>query len=85
MFIYSLAKGINEGWIDKRYMTVAREGWKGLKTKINPEGDIEGICKATDISTSLFYYYKRPTPVNDIHGIGVVFAAGVEMMKLMKR
>lgn len=85
MFIYSLAKGINEGWIDKRYNTVAREGWKGLKTKITPEGDIEGICKATDISTSLFYYYKRPTPLNDIHGIGVVFAAGVEMMKLMKR
>jgi hypothetical protein len=36
------------------------------------------------VSDDLVYYYRRPTPLNDIHGLGAVLLAGTEMMQLGK-
>jgi len=82
MFAYSIAKGVNNGWIDTRYATIAQNAWRGLKSKINEKGKIEGICEGTGIEESLSYYYNRPTPVHDIHGLGAVLMAGIEVIKL---
>lgn len=82
MFAYSIAKGINKGWIDKRYQSIATNAWSGVTSKINAEGKVEGICKGTGIDESLVYYYNRPTPVHDIHGLGAILLAGIEMLKL---
>jgi rhamnogalacturonyl hydrolase YesR len=82
MFAYSIAKGINSGWIDKRYASIAQNAWKGIKTRINADGKIEGICQGTGIDESLSYYYNRPTPVHDIHGLGAVLMAGIEILQL---
>lgn len=82
MFTYAIAKGVNEGWLDKRYGTIALAGWEGIKTKIQDDGQVKDICVSTWINNDLVFYYKRPTQLNDIHGLGAVLLAGVEILKM---
>jgi unsaturated rhamnogalacturonyl hydrolase len=82
MFTYAIAKGVNEGWIDKRYASIAIEGWKGIITKIDKEGAVLDVCAQTGISDDLVFYYKRPAPFNDFHATGTIMLAGIEIMKL---
>lgn len=84
MFTYAVAKGVNEGWIEPRYKVIALEGWKGIASMINADGKVENICIGTGISEGLIHYYKRPVETNDIHGLGAVLLAGVEVLKLPK-
>ncbi len=81
MFTYSIAKAVNNGWIDKRYMTIAEQGWKGIKSKVQADGQVQDICIGTGIRDDLIFYYERPTKLNDIHGLGAVLLAGVEILK----
>ena len=83
MFVYGIAKGINEGWIDKVYTNAAINGWKGLSKMITEKGDVKNICIGTGTSTSLSYYYHRPVELNDLHGLGSVIMAAVEVDRLM--
>ncbi len=85
MFVYGIAKGVNEGWIDKVYKDVAINGWKGLQTMITETGDVKNICVGTGTSTSLSYYYQRPVLLNDLHGLGSVINAAVEVDKLIHK
>jgi unsaturated rhamnogalacturonyl hydrolase len=85
MFVYAVALGINNGWLDEVYADLALSGWDGIKTMITAEGKVKNICKGTGTSISLKYYYDRPVPLNDIHGLGPVILAGVEVMKLKSK
>ncbi|MFW5872532.1 MAG: glycoside hydrolase family 88/105 protein [bacterium] len=82
IFTYAIAKAINEGWIDTRYAYIAAQGWKGLSKMVLADGQVEGICMGTGISTATFYYANRPAPLNDIHGLGAVLLAGSEVIEL---
>ena len=82
MYTYAIAKAINEGWLDSRYAVIAERGWEGVTSRILADGQVEGICMGTGISAATHYYINRPTPTNDIHGLGAVILAGCEMMKL---
>jgi unsaturated rhamnogalacturonyl hydrolase len=82
MFTYAIAKGVNEGWLDGNYKSVALAGWEGLKTKIQSDGQVKDICVGTWIQNDLVFYYKRPVSLNDIHGLGAVILAGVEILKM---
>ena len=84
MFTYSIARAVNKDYIDKRYSSIAEKGWKGILSKIHPDGQIEGVCTGTVVSDNLVDYYNRPAPLNDIHGIGTVLLAGIEILKLIK-
>jgi len=84
MFTYSIALAINEGWIDDRYKSIALAGWEGIETQITKDGGIEDICVGTGIGNNLKFYYERPVAFNDIHGIGAVILAGIEVSKLLK-
>lgn len=83
MFSYAIAKAVNEGWTPNRYGIVAYLGWEGVSSKIRPDGQVEGICCGTCISTSPIYYATRETPLNDIHGLGAILLAGGEVIKLI--
>ncbi len=85
MFTYAIAKAINKGWIHSRYAYIAAQGWRGLETKITPDGQIEDVSQGTAESTAAYYYYQRKRPLNDIHGIGAVILAGCEMIKLYEK
>lgn len=84
MFTYSIAKAVNNGWIDKRYISIALEGWKGVKKNILDDGQIRNVCAGTAIENNMAFYYNRPTPPNDIHGFGPFLLAGNEIIKYLK-
>ena len=82
MFAYAVAKGVNEGWLDKSFSSIAIRAWEGVCTKISEKGDVSGVCMGTGISHDLVFYYKRPAPLNDAHGLGAIIQAGLEVIKL---
>jgi unsaturated rhamnogalacturonyl hydrolase len=85
MFVYSIARAVNEGWIDKRYASIALRGWAGLKeNKITHDGQLKDICVGTGIEDNLVFYYNRPARTNENHGLGAVIDAGVEILRLRK-
>jgi unsaturated rhamnogalacturonyl hydrolase len=81
MFIYTIAKAVNEGWINKRYLTIAYKAWNALSKKITAEGQIPDICIGTSVEEDLGYYYIRPTELNDTHGLGAFLMAGAEIIR----
>lgn len=85
MFTYGVAKGVNEGWLDKRYATIALKGWEGLKSMITPDGEVQGICVGTGIQDDLGYYYRRPVELNDNHGLGAIIMAGTEVLRMKRQ
>jgi len=82
MFVYGVAKAVNEGWINPSYADIAKSGWDGLVKKMQEDGQVQDICIGTGIKDNNKFYYDRPTKLNDIHGLGAVLLAGAEMKKL---
>ena len=82
MFVYSIARAVNEGWINPGYAGVAIEGWKGLVQNFTGDGQVDNICIGTGIEDQIKFYFDRPTRLNDIHGLGAVLLAGAEMIRL---
>lgn len=85
MFVYSIARAVNEGWIDKRYASIAIRGWEGLKEhKITLDGQLKDICVGTGIEDNMVFYYNRPARTNETHGLGAIIDAGIEIIRLRK-
>lgn len=85
MFTYVVASAVKNGFIEERYLSIAIRGWEGIMTKIDKDtGEVEGVCAGTVVSDDLVYYYNRPTPLNDIHGLGAIILAGIEMLDVLK-
>jgi rhamnogalacturonyl hydrolase YesR len=84
MFTYAVARGVNRGYLDASWARVARDGWKGVAARIRQDGKIEGICAGTSVSDDIQDYYHRPTPLNDVHGLGTVLLAGSEILTWIK-
>ncbi len=83
MFVYSIARAVNQGWIDRRYASIALRGWEGLKThKITVEGQLKDVCVGTGIQDDMAFYYHRPARLNEKHGLGAVLEAGIEIIRL---
>lgn len=83
MYVYGIAKAVNNGWIHADYARIARAGWKALKeTQITAEGHFKNVCVGTGISDDLPFYYNRPVGENEKHGLGLIIETGIEMMKL---
>ena len=81
MFVYTVARAVNEGWIDKRFITIAQNGWDALAQKITADGQVPDICIGTSIEEDIRYYYTRPKELNDTHGLGAFLMAGAEMIR----
>lgn len=85
MFTYAIASAVKNGFIEERYLSIAIRGWEGIMTKIDKKtGEVVGVCAGTVVSDDLVYYYNRPTPLNDIHGLGAIILAGIEMLDVLK-
>jgi rhamnogalacturonyl hydrolase YesR len=85
MFVYCIARAVNEGWIDRRYGSIAVRGWEGLKAhEITDDGQLKDVCVGTGIEDNLVFYYQRPARLNEKHGLGAVMEAGIEIIKLKK-
>lgn len=84
MFVYAIARGINEGWINHVYGPVAQIGWNALATRILPNGQVDGTVEATTFAHDNAYYYNRGKSVYATHGYGPVLYAGAEMIRLLQ-
>jgi len=84
MFTYSVARAVNMGYMEPRYASVAQRGWEGVMSKIREDGMVEGVCTGTVVSDDLVHYYRRPAPLNDVHGIGTILLAGAEVLQISK-
>jgi unsaturated rhamnogalacturonyl hydrolase len=81
MFVYGIAKAVNEGWVHSDYMQVAEFGWEGLRSMMTDDYDLKNVCIGTGIRPSLTYYYNRPTGTNGHHALGALLLAGCELYK----
>jgi rhamnogalacturonyl hydrolase YesR len=85
IFVYSIARAINRGWISPvSYGSVAQAGWIGVTTRVNAKGQVEGTCVGTTLASDHVYYYNRPQSVYATHGYGPVLLAGAEVIRLLR-
>ena len=85
IYVYCMAKAINEGWIDMlAYGSQTILGWHGVTTKVNERGEIEGTCVGTGMAFDPAFYYYRPVNVAAGHGYGPFIFAGAEVYRLLK-
>jgi rhamnogalacturonyl hydrolase YesR len=84
MFVYGLARGVNEGWLDGSFSGSARKGWEALKKKVTSDGDLIDVCGSTDVG-DLAYYLNRPRLQGDLHGFGSFLLAGAEILRMEKK
>lgn len=82
LFVYSIAKGINEGWISHVYGPVAVTGWNAVATKVLPNGEVAGIVEGTTFAHDNTYYFYRGTS-SKTSFYGTVMSAGAEMIRLL--
>jgi len=86
MFVYGIAKAVNNKWVGTSYASIARMGWNVLKkNEITPDGRFTNVCIGTGISDDLPFYFNRPVGDNEKHGLGLIIDTAVEMMKLNKK
>ena len=83
MFVYSIARGINRGWLDPlAYGPMVSLGWNAVAKQINAQGQVEGTCVGTGMGFDPMFYYYRPVSVYAAHSYGPVLLAGAEVLLL---
>ncbi len=82
MFVYGIAKAVNEGWIDDIYSSVAINGWKRLVKNVTVKGELLNVSTGFNIRQDLPYYYNRPIEKGGDHGVGALLLAGTEIYKM---
>lgn len=84
MIAFSIARGVNRGWLPLIYAPVAQTAWKAVEQRIRPDGMVEGICYATTAAYDAVYYYNRPTRLDAMQGYGPVLLAGAEVITMLR-
>lgn len=90
MFIYSIAKGIRKGYLNKSLLTVLNKAYNGLLTHMVETDDsgmisIKGTCKSASLGdaphkdSTFEYYVSEPAVADDIKGIGTFILASNEV------
>lgn len=83
MFVYSIARGINRGWLDPlAYGPMVSLGWNAVARQVNAQGQVENTCVGTGMAFDPMFYYYRPVSVFAAHGYGPVLLAGAEVLTL---
>jgi unsaturated rhamnogalacturonyl hydrolase len=88
LFIYTIARAINEGHADESYKEYAIKGFRGLleRMEFNENGHfvMPGICIGTGVG-DYQHYLDRPICENDLHGVGSFVLACIEMQKILPK
>jgi unsaturated rhamnogalacturonyl hydrolase len=95
MFVYSLAKGIRNGYLSDKYLKTVQTGWAGIKKefiKELPDGNLdwEGTVSVSGLGGNPYrdgsfdYYMSEKLRTNDAKGLGPAVMAAIEMENLEK-
>ncbi|MEZ0538160.1 glycoside hydrolase family 88/105 protein [Fibrella arboris] len=86
IYVYSIARAINRGWIDPlAYAPMTLLGWNAVSTKVTDKGLVEGTCVGTGMGFDPAFYYHRPINVYAAHSYGPVLLAGAEVINMLKK
>ena len=90
MFVYGIAKGVRNGWLNAKYQPIADKAWKGIhKNFVKKDSAGNTILTGTVMVSGLGgkpyrdgsyeYYLSEPVINNDAKGIGAYLKAANEM------
>jgi rhamnogalacturonyl hydrolase YesR len=90
MLVFTLAKGVRMGYLDKKYKAIAQKGYDGILKefiKIDEKGVVHLIntCSGAGLggvpyrNGTFDYYIHEPLRTDDMKGIGVFIQADLEM------
>jgi len=69
MFTFAMITGVKNRWLsEKPYAEVARKGWLGIVSYLEPNGDLRNVCQGTNKKNDLQYYLNRERLTGDLHG-----------------
>lgn len=83
-FVLALARAVRRGWGDAAWRDDVLRGWRALERRIAPDGTLSGICRSMSIAGDVAAYAERPTLPNDPRGLGMLFAAAVEVDAMLR-
>ena len=93
MFVYSLAKAVNHGYLPADYTPAIHKAYAGLiahcvTTDADGRVSLNHCCEVAGLSAdrngSFEYYVGEKIVANDLKGIGPLILAGIELEKLLK-
>lgn len=83
MFVYTLNKAARLGFIDNKFLTVAKKGFEGVKTKclkdLNGDINVYDACDGLCVQLDYDAYVHYPKNVNCKEAVAAVLWAAVEM------
>ncbi|UCS94990.1 glycoside hydrolase family 88 protein [Echinicola marina] len=90
MFVYALAKGVNEGHLDKVYWKTAEKGFEGIiseliEVKDDGELNLTQVCAVAGLGGKPYrdgsyeYYVNEKIRTNDPKGVGPFILAAMEL------
>jgi len=92
MFVYSMAKAVNRGYLSREYIPAILKGYEGIVTRlIKTDGSgkisLTRCCSVAGLGYgrdgSYAYYLREPVVDNDLKGVGPFILAGIELQKLL--
>ena len=92
MFVYSLAKAVNNGYLSRDYVPAIVSGYSGMVGRlIRKEGSgsitLTHCCSVAGLGYgrdgSYEYYLREPIVDNDLKGVGPFILAGIEVQRLL--
>jgi unsaturated rhamnogalacturonyl hydrolase len=84
LFTAALCKAIRKGCLGREWVAAARRGYEGVIRSVQWAGEdiqIGQVCVGTNVGDYL-HYCRRPTHVNDLHGVGAFLLLCTQMQKL---
>jgi len=93
MFVYAIAKGVRQGYLNVECADIARRGFEGvIQNMIRTDASgllcLDGTCHGAGLGGEPYrdgsyeYYISEPIMLNDCKGVGAFILAGVEMDRL---
>ncbi|NOS70029.1 MAG: hypothetical protein HOP33_08870 [Verrucomicrobia bacterium] len=92
MFVYAMAKGVNEGYLDKAtYAKAIESGYNGITRRLfkpGQKGDISLTRCSSDVELrnegdgDFSSYIKLPVVYNSLQAVGAFILAGIEVQKV---
>jgi len=90
MFVYAFAKGANKGYLDKKYLTAAKESFKGIldsMVTVDEKGivSLHHACQGAGLGGNPYrdgsyeYYIGEKQRTNDFKAIGPFILAALEL------
>ncbi|MGG9972071.1 glycoside hydrolase family 88/105 protein [Ferruginibacter sp. SUN002] len=90
MFVYTLAKGVRNGYLDRSILPAINKGYAGLQKNFIGKDSlgrtcVNGVCSVAGLGGNPYrdgsfeYYIKEPIVTNDVKGVASVILAANEM------